>query len=475
MNKMPKVDSIWIAAEHWVPGEWKIDNDNTDVIVTLNDKTRWAASFFTYANISTLVEKNQQTGECLSGKYFWASDMILVDEVSRARIEETIQHLLLIGEFAQIFRPADDHLYRKQNQQRELQTLLDVAAAASSSLDLNEMLTTTLDRLVDLVDASRAGVMIVNQSELEPLMLRPERPISPEDMAELLQASQAVVDSGRPLIVNPDKDRGYLEPGAFIPLRLRDRVLGLLGIIGPEGTRFDPDQVALFQSIADQLAVAVENARLYEQAEEAAAAAERNRLASELHDAVTQTLFSASLIADVLPRIWEKDAAQGQKKLAELRELTQGALAEMRTLLLELRPAALTESNLGNLMQQLIQGLSGRSRLPISLTIEGERPLPPETQIALYRIVQEALHNVIKHAAASQVMVKLTFSPQAVDLAVRDDGRGFETISPHSLGIGIMQERAEKIGANITISSQIGDGTTVTVHCPLPNNMKNNG
>ena len=99
----------------------------------------------------------------------------------------------------------------------------------------------------------------------------------------------------------------------------------------------------MFKSIADQLSVAIENAYLFEKAEDVAIAAERNRLARELHDAVTQTLFSASLIADVLPRIWERDQEQGRARLEELRELTRGALAEMRTLLLELRPATLTE------------------------------------------------------------------------------------------------------------------------------------
>ena len=158
----------------------------------------------------------------------------------------------------------------------------------------------------------------------------------------------------------------------------------------------------MFRAIAGQLSVAVENAYLFEKAEDVAIAAERNRLARDLHDAVTQTLFSASLIAEVLPRIWERDPDEGARRLAELRELTRGALAEMRTLLLELRPATLTESSLAELLRQLAQAIGGRSRLPIALHIAGERALPPETQIALYRIAQEALNNVGKHAGANR-------------------------------------------------------------------------
>jgi signal transduction histidine kinase len=143
----------------------------------------------------------------------------------------------------------------------------------------------------------------------------------------------------------------------------------------------------------------------------------------------------------------------------------------MRTLLLELRPATLTETSLAELLRQLTQAFGGRSRLPIELIVEGERPLPPEVQVALYRIAQEALNNITKHAGASQAALKLQFSPQAVRLSVQDDGRGFDlTDAPlNSLGLGIMRERAEKIGAQLTINSRIGEGTIVIVHTPVAN------
>ncbi|MCZ7674145.1 MAG: ATP-binding protein [Chloroflexi bacterium] len=141
----------------------------------------------------------------------------------------------------------------------------------------------------------------------------------------------------------------------------------------------------------------------------------------------------------------------------------------MRTLLLELRPATLTESSMVELLRQLTQAIGGRSRLSIELSIEGERPLPPETQIALYRIAQESLNNISKHAGASQVTLTLTFLPETVRLTIQDNGRGFNPAdTPHqSLGLGIMRERAQKIGAELTIHSQIGVGTTVTVQCPI--------
>jgi len=365
----------------------------------------------------------------------------------------------------------------EQNRQRELQTLLDVATAASSSLELDEMLSATLDRLVAPEDVSRAGVMLLNDEsgELEPRMIRPEHPVAPESLAEMSQACREVIASGKPLYVPPDAALDHIEPGALLPLRARGQALGVLVIIGPQGSAFSEGPLALFESIADQLGVAVENAGLYEQAEQAAVATERSRLARDLHDAVTQTLFSASLIAEVLPRIWEHNQAEGRRRLEELRELTRGALAEMRTLLLELRPSALIDTELGDLLRQLAESIIGRARLPVTVEVESECAFPPEVKVALYRIAQEALNNVAKHAGAGQASVNLRcISPSPsqgeglgvrVELRISDDGRGFDSgcVSPESLGLGIMRERAEAIGAVLTVESEVGRGTEVVV------------
>ena len=156
------------------------------------------------------------------------------------------------------------------------------------------------------------------------------------------------------------------------------------------------------RTLADQLAIAIENSRLYEQASELAASHERQRLARDLHDAVSQTLFSVSLIAEVLPRIYARDPDQGAQRLEELRQLTRGALAEMRTLLLELRPAALAEANLPDLLKQLGEAVTGRARIPVEVVSEGSPELPSDVRLAFYRIAQEALNNVAKHSGASR-------------------------------------------------------------------------
>lgn len=224
----------------------------------------------------------------------------------------------------------------------------------------------------------------------------------------------------------------------------------------------------------------VEN-ELAAKAAEEAVSAERTRLARDLHDAVTQTLFSASLIAEVLPDLWEMDILEAKKTAEELRQLTRGALAEMRTLLLELRPAALTQTRLPDLIKQLCEALIGRSRLPIQLKISGDGDVPPDVQIAFYRIAQESLNNVIKYARAANVNVELSVSSASVHYIITDDGIGFDPsqIKPTSMGMRIMRERAEGIGADLHVDSVPGGGTVVeavwTMHPGIGRNAEEQG
>jgi ligand-binding sensor domain-containing protein/signal transduction histidine kinase len=219
---------------------------------------------------------------------------------------------------------------------------------------------------------------------------------------------------------------------------------------------------------------------LAQRAAEAAVAAERSRLARELHDAVTQLLFSASLIAEALPDIWENDEEEGRELLAEMRRLSRGALAEMRTLLLELRPAALIETSLAELLSQLAEAAVGRTDVTITVEQDGELTLelPRDVHVALYRIAQEALNNIIKHARAHQATISLgcvrcgdgSDGQQQVTLSVSDDGCGFDPdrVLPDHMGLGIIRERADRIGAELDIESESGRGTEVMVKWRAP-------
>jgi signal transduction histidine kinase len=250
-----------------------------------------------------------------------------------------------------------------------------------------------------------------------------------------------------------------------VPLFIQHKICGVLGLYYTEARQFSDEEISLVKMVGDQTALAIENARLRMQVERAAVAAERNRIARDLHDAVTQTLFSASMIAEVIPRLWERNPEEGKRRLHELRELTLGALAEMRTLLLELRPARLMEVDLADLLRQLVEATSGRARVPITLQAQGESNLPPEVKVTFYRIAQEALNNVAKHARAHHAVVTYTGSPEVVQLSVQDDGCGFTAgpILPQHLGLSIMRERADAIHATLTVKSIPDKGTEIAV------------
>jgi signal transduction histidine kinase/predicted hydrocarbon binding protein len=384
---------------------------------------------------------------------------------------------------------------RVEERTRELSTLLEVSRSLISTLELQPLLELILEKLKGIIDYDGASIMVQEGPALQVLAYR--GPLATETARQLRFSladagpNQDVMRSAAPVIMNDVwNDTGppatafrhkataykasgipftYVRSWLGVPLLTKDRCLGMLSLDHGSPGYYTPHHKQLALAFASQVATAIENARFHAYAEEMAVASERNRLARELHDAVTQTLFSASLIAEVLPRIWQKDPAAGEARLVELRELTRGALAEMRTLLLELRPATLTESSLAELLKQLTTAVIGRSRLAVDLEVKDERPLPPDVQVTLYRITQESLNNITKHAAASQVTINLTYKPDKVSLTIRDDGRGFDpaTVAVPSLGLTIMRERAGKIGAALTINSEIGQGTVVTVAYPI--------
>jgi len=199
------------------------------------------------------------------------------------------------------------------------------------------------------------------------------------------------------------------------------------------------------------------------QLEQAAATAERDRLARRLHDAVTQTLFSASVIAESTPRIMDNDPELGKRNLEQLAIMLRGSLAEMRTMLIELRPQELVGKSLDELMRTLVDGNQVRIGCPVNLVIDGEGSLPEEVTVVLYRIAQEAINNIIKYAEADEVGVNIAYNDGGIEMIVNDNGRGFEPakISSGKFGLKIMAERMDQIEGELTIASKPGHGTQV--------------
>ncbi len=368
---------------------------------------------------------------------------------------------------------------RVADRTRELSTLNAVSAVVSRSLELGEVMRAALRKTLETMEMEAGAAFRLSAEGTLSLMAHEglsapfigqvremplQRSIAAQAVDEAGPVVRAIDDYPDGLLKSLLREEG-LQSVISVPLVARGEVLGVLNLAARTPRTITPEERSLLASVGQQAGVAVENARLYEHAEVAAAAAERNRLARELHDAVSQTLFSASMIADVLPRLWERDPEEGRRRLGDLRRLTRGAMAEMRTLLWELRPAALLETNLDELLGQLGKAVAGRAQLEVVLDVERMVSPPADVKVALYRIVQEALNNVVKHAEASRVVVSVHKGRSGAALCIRDDGRGFapQDIPPGHLGLSTMRERAESVGAVLTIESDPGRGTKVDV------------
>ena len=364
----------------------------------------------------------------------------------------------------------------------QLRMINEVSHKISSMIDLDELLTYVAGSLQEAFDYYNVSIFLCDSTSGN-LLLKASAGGYPGvvPLATFINVGEGMagraVQLGEGLLANDVRhEPNYCfsmelteaRSEVAVPLKIGATTLGVLDIKSANVGAFDKIDMFYVQTLADQLAVAVHNAQLYEQAQEIAAMRERQRLARDLHDAVKQTLFSACLIAEVLPDLWQRDPTEGLGSLKEMHGLVRGALAEMQTLLFELRPAALMDTSVDELLRQLTEAVANRSRISITLTVEGDGALPADVQVAFYRITQEALSNVSKHSGATEATVKLLCQPGSAELQIYDNGCGFDlqTMSPEHFGIGIMQERAEAIGATLSLKTDAGRGTEVVVAWP---------
>lgn len=253
--------------------------------------------------------------------------------------------------------------------------------------------------------------------------------------------------------------------GMSVIIQGYNRPYGVLGVYTTQSRVFSQDDIYFLQSVANVIGAAIENDRLLQQAKATATVEERQRLARELHDSVTQAMFSATTLAEIVPRIWQRNPERAMEHLNGVIKLNRGAMAEMRTLLLELRPEVILNNSLKDLYQQLVNAVPARSEMEAELVVEGEiEPLPPDAHLALYRIVQESINNVLKHSQATRLRIELAASHEEVRVKIVDNGQGFDTsVTRAGLGLGSMRERAAGVGAVLEIDSQLGHGTTITL------------
>jgi signal transduction histidine kinase/predicted hydrocarbon binding protein len=369
---------------------------------------------------------------------------------------------------------------RVRERTRELRALYDVLSAASASLELETVLERSLDAVLDVMHCKVGAVHLLEETG-HLLKLAAGRGI-PAGFASQISSvpvdsglAGTVIQRGEPTLVRDiassplplraipaSLDQTYLG----VPLRSRGRTLGVLSVLGEAGRCFADQEVSLLTHIADEVGIAVENAQLYRQAEQLAVVKERQRLARELHDSVTQALYSLTLLSEAARRMaGTGELRQAQEPLHRLNAIAQQALKEMRLLVYELRPLVLKREGLVGALQHRLDAVERRAGVEARLLVQGDVKLPSEVEEGLYRIAQEALNNALKHAAANTVTVTIHADEEMVELKVVDDGAGFDsqTVSAGGgMGLTIMRERTEKIGARLQVESILGQGTAVT-------------
>lgn len=256
------------------------------------------------------------------------------------------------------------------------------------------------------------------------------------------------------------------------PLKVGDRVIGTLDVHDSKLNAFAEEDILVLQSLGDQIAVAIENAQLYDKSKELAVLEERNRLARELHDSVTQSLYSLVLFTEGWRRMLRSDGGEKvEEYLSRIGEIAQQALKEMRLLILELRPPLLEQEGLVGALQKRLDAVEKRVGISARVVMEDFIEVPALLEEELYRIAQEALNNSLKHAKANKETVRIFVEDKNIVLEVVDDGTGFDPEAvEHRGGMGLlnMGERARQVGGVLSIQSTLGKGTIVTVSVPLP-------
>ncbi len=375
------------------------------------------------------------------------------------------------------------HLERKvANRTKELATLNAIAAKMSHSLDLEEILNDALDEALDVMGMER-GQAFRLEEETQDLILMAHRGLPKEFVRYTARlplgagAAGQAARAGRPIVkkvadYSEGELRDLIERGGSqlvisIPLMAKGRTVGAINLGAHNPRSVAPEELSLLAAIGHQIGVAVENARLYEQAQQLAVVKERNRLARDLHDSVTQALYGVMLYAEAAARqLSSGEAGMTSEHLLEIRGTAQEALREMRLLIFELHPPMLKRDGLVAALQARLEAVEGRVGLKTEFRGGENGRLSLKVEEGLYRIAQEALNNALKHAHASSVTVCLHQDKQAVTLEITDDGTGFDPIAARErggFGLRGMEERAARLGGKLTVQSSLGKGTRVKV------------
>jgi PAS domain S-box-containing protein len=373
---------------------------------------------------------------------------------------------------------------RKREEQRT-QLLYELSMGFTRATTVDEVGAMIMDKVIPALESHIGALSLLTQdgknleilvtTELDGDLYQPHQLVplsSVRPMTDTFHEKRLLWFSDRRSIITqyPDLEESLTRTGSHalitIPLIIKQKAAGVLTLIFAQNYAENEQERIFFETLGQECADALERIQLTEQAKDKIALEERQRLARELHDAVSQSLFSATTIAQAVPQLQKINPERAYEQLHQVIALNRSAMAEMRTLLLELRPEAIVATKLPDLLSQLLVIVDARQSVKSELRLEGDAntlTLDPEVHLALYRIAQESINNILKHSHASKVIVTLDGQPENVTLKIVDDGNGFDTSQSFS-GIGLvsMRERADGIDAQLDIQSS-ESGTLVNV------------
>lgn len=375
---------------------------------------------------------------------------------------------------------------RVEERTRELSALLDVSRNVASTLELRPLLELILNQLKTVVDYSGATIVTLQDDIFR--VVEYVGPIQREQALQtplhLMAGYRKTASQRAPVIIADLWDDSadsreiraaweeslaqyfrHAHSWLGAPLLAKDCLIGVLAMEHIRPDYFTLQDAHLVSAFADQAAVAIENARLYEQAQALAALEERQKLARELHDSVSQALYGIALGARTARTLLDRDPAKAVEPLDYCLSLADAGLMEMRALIFELRPESLEAEGLVTALTKQADSLHARLGIQVHTQFCEEPAIPLAAKEALYRIAQEAMQNIIKHAHASEVTILLERDGECIRLLIRDNGRGFDPKKKHPghLGLKSMQERAQKIGGLFDVESQPGGGAAIQV------------
>lgn len=394
-----------------------------------------------------------------------------------AQLRDSISNLeVTVTERTRALRTANEILEQRALQ---LETSARVSRELTSILKIDDLLIEVVELIRDAFQYYHVHIYLLT-SDRDHLVLRASSSQAVPEHQRISVTSVSIngkaIRSGIPVVVNDvEQEVSYLAdqclPGIkselVVPLRLGDRAIGTLDVQSAELNTFTEEDILVIQSLADQIAVAIDNARLYDRSQRLAVMEERTRLARELHDSVTQSMYSVVLLTEGWRRSMRSSGgANVEEYLARICEINQQALREMRLLIHELRPPILEQDGLLGALHQRLDAVERRAGVEARLLTDEIVELPADVEAGLYRIAQEALNNALRHAHAANIVVRITSTNGRIALEVEDDGQGFDpTAIDVSAGMGLanMRHRAEELGGRVEIQSGPGQGTVVKV------------